>query len=346
MKRNRLTDSEADRQANDRKEATAQPSPSSAESQIKGKNLLTFPHRLYSLLSDKQYENAIKWSSDGKSFGVMPLEFTNLVLNVHFRGSQFESFIRKLNRWCFTRNAINSEFPVYAVVHSHPLFQRDRPDLLEAMTCVSKNKKRKEDHSFSEEAKEAVVPSSVAASGGIIDQMTASLVNRDGLNPDITREATLAQNIRLAQILRGGMQNTIPQLSMNQLNLLSLASSNPPTMGPVESLLLLEQERLAMARNRNLVNSRLNQMDYLLRNVGVDPLLGPSRFPNLLLGGGFEPSIPSGASSAFVPPMLVSQAPGPIARLLSSRLQQKRGQGENPHDPNAPYLPRDDSHAG
>jgi hypothetical protein len=277
---------------------------------------------------------------------VMPLEFTNLVLNVHFRGSQFESFIRKLNRWCFTRNSVNSEFPVYAVVHSHPLFQRGRPDLLEAMVCVSKNKKRKEDHSYSEEAKEAAVPPSVAASGGVIDQLTASLLPRDGLDPDLAREATLAQNIRLAQMLRGGMQNTIPQFSVNQHSLLSLASSNPPSIGQVESLLLLEQERLAMARNRNVVNSRLSQMEYLLRNAGIDPLLGPSRFPNLLRGGGFEPSIPSGVNSAFAPPMLVSQAPGPIARLLFSRLQQNRGQGDFPHDSNAAFLPRDDPHAG
>jgi hypothetical protein len=243
---------------------------------------------------------------------------------------------------------MNSEFPVYAVVHSHPLFQRDRPDLLEAMTCVSKNKKRKEDHSYTEEAKEAVVPPSVAASGGIIDQLTVSLLHRDGVDPDLVREATLAQNqnIRLAQILRGGMQNTIPQISMNQHNLLSLASSNPPSVGPVESFLLLEQERLAMARNRSLVNSRMNQMDCLLRNAGVDSVLGPSRFPNLLLRGGFEPSIPSGGSSAFVPPMLESQAPGPIARLLSSRLQQNRGQGNFPHDPNAHFPPREHSHTG
>jgi hypothetical protein len=69
MKRNRLPDSEADGQANERNKETAQPSASSLEAPTKAKNLRTFPHRLYSLLNDKQYENAIKWSSDGKSFG-------------------------------------------------------------------------------------------------------------------------------------------------------------------------------------------------------------------------------------------------------------------------------------
>lgn len=31
--------------------------------------LQTFPFRLFGLLCDKQFENAIRWSSDGKSFG-------------------------------------------------------------------------------------------------------------------------------------------------------------------------------------------------------------------------------------------------------------------------------------
>jgi hypothetical protein len=74
MKRNRLTDTEANRQANNGQimlpnEETSQPSASSSDNPSMAKNLRTFPHRLYSLLSDKQYENAIKWSSDGKSFG-------------------------------------------------------------------------------------------------------------------------------------------------------------------------------------------------------------------------------------------------------------------------------------
>lgn len=274
----------------------------------------------------------------------MPLEFTNMVLNVHFRGSQFESFIRKLNRWRFTRNSINSEFPIYAVVHSHPMFQRDQPQLIEKMTCVSNNKKRKERPSYDEETKESAV-SPTGATGGVIDHLTASLLHRNGLQPDQTREAPLAQNTRLTEILSRGTQRSDPQFLMDQQNLLSLALRHSQTQIPIESFLLFEQQRLAMARNRSILTSQPSQMDYLLRRTS-ESLLGPSQYPRLLLGG-FEPHVGVGRlSSTLFAPLLTSQPPGPIARLLSSRSQQAGANPALPHNLNNNSPPRDDSHIG
>ena len=277
----------------------------------------------------------------------MPLEFTNLVLNVHFRGSQFDSFIRKLNRWQYIRSSINSEFPIYAVVHSHPMFQRDQPELIEKMACVSKNKKRKQcPIHTTEEAKESVTPPTVPAGGGVIDHLTASLRHRHGLHPDQTRELSLAQNIRFAELLRGGIQTTGgPQLWMGPSNhLLSLLSRHPHTS--IESLLLLEQERMAMARNRSiLATAPSDPMDYLFRRrITTDSLLGRSQNPGLLLGGRLEPPV-GGLSSISFAPLLLSQPPGPIARLLSWRSQNNRPNDGLPQNSNMHAPPRDDSHS-
>lgn len=283
-------------------------------------------------------------------YSVMPLEFTKLVLNVHFRGSQFESFIRKLNRWCFTRCSINSEFPIYAVVHSHPMFQRDQPELIEKMTCVSKNKKRKERPSPTEEpkeAKESAAPPTVSAGSGVIDHLTSSLLHRQGHFPDQIREESLAQNIRLAEVLRGARPTTsTSQLLMDQHNLLSQTSRHSQGVTPIESFLLLEQERIALARNRSILTSQSNQMDYLLRRTAVDSLLGRSQYPGLLLGG-FESSLAVGGlppSTSFAP-LLLSQPPGPIAQLLSSRSQQNRAHSV-PQNSNSPSPSRDHSMFG
>lgn len=76
MKRSRLDDDSerpADAALDDK---SGPPSPATTPSEkasTAADTLRTFPYRLHSLLSDSQYENAIKWSSDGKSFGYVQL---------------------------------------------------------------------------------------------------------------------------------------------------------------------------------------------------------------------------------------------------------------------------------
>ena len=55
-----------------------------------------------SMLSDEGSRDTIAWSADGKSFAILRQDkFVNENLPRFFRGCQFSSFHRKLNRWGF-----------------------------------------------------------------------------------------------------------------------------------------------------------------------------------------------------------------------------------------------------
>ena len=61
---------------------------------------LSFPERLMSLLQDgKEVSKAMRWLPGGQAFLIVPRIFYEVVLDVHFHGTKFESFTRKLNRW-------------------------------------------------------------------------------------------------------------------------------------------------------------------------------------------------------------------------------------------------------
>jgi hypothetical protein len=58
-----------------------------------------FPGRLMELLESDEAKCAIWWLPAGESFAIQPKEFSKTILTKYFRGTKFESFIRKLNRW-------------------------------------------------------------------------------------------------------------------------------------------------------------------------------------------------------------------------------------------------------
>ncbi len=90
----------------------------------------SFPERLMEIMEHSDYENAIKWSKDGGSFGINPETFTNKVIAAHFRGTQFESMQKRLSRWGFQRTQLHDEFSQNWIVYLHVLFQQGKPDLL------------------------------------------------------------------------------------------------------------------------------------------------------------------------------------------------------------------------
>lgn len=74
----------------------------SATKMIKDAELsMSFPERLMDLLdSDEEaVKKAIWWLPDGDTFAISPNHFSEQILSKYFQGSQFGSFIRKLNRW-------------------------------------------------------------------------------------------------------------------------------------------------------------------------------------------------------------------------------------------------------
>mmetsp|Transcript_12148 Transcript_12148/g.18222 ORF Transcript_12148/g.18222 Transcript_12148/m.18222 type:complete len:338 (+) Transcript_12148:90-1103(+) len=84
---------------------------------------------------DPDHASIICWVPDGKSFLIADQErFETELLPTYFRGSMFNSFVRKLNRWGFRRLKRTGHASSFA----HDLFVRDKPWLCGRMRCQSK----------------------------------------------------------------------------------------------------------------------------------------------------------------------------------------------------------------
>lgn len=69
MKRGRQIDSNEKEKNRSTLEEAMQQLISYPERPVQTEDVRTFPFRLFSFLDNSQYDNAIKWSSDGKAFG-------------------------------------------------------------------------------------------------------------------------------------------------------------------------------------------------------------------------------------------------------------------------------------
>jgi HSF-type DNA-binding len=70
--------------------------------------LLPFPDKLMSLLDSNKVSEAMRWLRDGDAFCIAPGLFTERVLDKYFQGTKFESFTRKLNRWCVVQSNLGA----------------------------------------------------------------------------------------------------------------------------------------------------------------------------------------------------------------------------------------------
>lgn len=87
------------------------------------------------LLSENKFEEIISWLPHGHSFIVYDKnKFTETILPIYFKGTKYESFIRKLNRWGFTRTAKGIETGAY----SNKYFKRGELILCKRMKCQKK----------------------------------------------------------------------------------------------------------------------------------------------------------------------------------------------------------------
>lgn len=89
----------------------------------------SFLRKTQQILNDSSLERAVHWDSSGHSFSIAdPTAFTKEVLPQFFKHKNLSSFIRQLNVYGFqkSRGAASHEF-------SHPLFVRDRPELISEM---------------------------------------------------------------------------------------------------------------------------------------------------------------------------------------------------------------------
>ena len=67
------------------------------------------------LLSENNFEEIISWLPHGHSFLIYDKKkFTETILPIYFKGTKYESFTRKLNRWGLTRTAKGTETGAYS----------------------------------------------------------------------------------------------------------------------------------------------------------------------------------------------------------------------------------------
>lgn len=111
-------------------------------------NPKSFVQILMHILSDTNNASIIFWDRDGQSFLITDQElFEKTILPTYFRGSLFNSFIRRLGRWGFRRTKRTGRTSGFA----NDYFVRDKPWLCLQMKCQSKpsfkklNAKEKED---------------------------------------------------------------------------------------------------------------------------------------------------------------------------------------------------------
>ncbi|KAI9295520.1 winged helix DNA-binding domain-containing protein, partial [Neoconidiobolus thromboides FSU 785] len=92
----------------------------------------TFVEKLYTILQNSSNHNLICWSDDGKSFGVKDLsQFCSKVLPNYFKHGNWQSFVRQLNMYGFTKlsDAFHLSSTTCSWDFKHPDFQRDTPEL-------------------------------------------------------------------------------------------------------------------------------------------------------------------------------------------------------------------------
>ena len=111
-------------------------------------NPKSFVQILMHILSDANNASIICWDRDGQSFLITNQElFEKTILPTYFRGSLFNSFVRRLGRWGFRRTKRTGRTSGFA----NDYFVRDKPWLCLQMKCQSKpsfrklNAKEKED---------------------------------------------------------------------------------------------------------------------------------------------------------------------------------------------------------
>jgi len=105
---------------------------------------LLFPQKLRRILSDAEsnvaagWDKVISWLPDGKGFKIHDSKrFAAEIMPRYFGSSKFRTFQRSLNLWEYKTSLVGSSRGVC----SHPMFQRDSPELCEGMKRVIRKRK-------------------------------------------------------------------------------------------------------------------------------------------------------------------------------------------------------------
>lgn len=93
-----------------------------------------FLRKTYNMINESN-SDIVEWKSDGSSFFVKNQEkFAELVIPMYFKHNNFSSFVRQLNFYGFRKvrqsKTMFSDPNDSTVEFKHPLFHRDKPDML------------------------------------------------------------------------------------------------------------------------------------------------------------------------------------------------------------------------
>lgn len=103
-----------------------------------------FPEKLMRILDSEEYKEIFSWSKSGKSIVIhQPYELIGKVLVKHFDAKEdmkFDSFLRKLYRWGFSKKPADEEDgdEEGAHIYIHPNFQKGKLDECAKVVCTSK----------------------------------------------------------------------------------------------------------------------------------------------------------------------------------------------------------------
>jgi heat shock transcription factor 1 len=87
----------------------------------------SFLQKTFDMLSDESLKTIVSWNPEGTEFIIYSInEFSEKILPVYFKHSNFSSFIRQLNMYDFHKLRSNTQEHIY----KHPLFLRGKPELL------------------------------------------------------------------------------------------------------------------------------------------------------------------------------------------------------------------------
>jgi hypothetical protein len=87
----------------------------------------SFLQKTFDMLNDSSLSSTVSWTEDGTEFVIYNTsEFSEKILPLFFKHSNFASFIRQLNMYDFHKLRSGGQEHIY----KHPLFIRDRPELL------------------------------------------------------------------------------------------------------------------------------------------------------------------------------------------------------------------------
>lgn len=87
----------------------------------------SFLQKTFDMLGEETLSSIVSWNAEGTEFIIYNTnEFSEKVLPLYFKHSNFASFIRQLNMYDFHKLRSGGQEHIY----KHPLFMKDRPDLL------------------------------------------------------------------------------------------------------------------------------------------------------------------------------------------------------------------------